>query len=282
MGNGCTFPVETLVFYCLIKAIGNLLGIAGKYSVYGDDLIYPRKIHWAVARVLPALGFTLNMDKTYAQSYFRESCGGDYYRGIDVRPYMVKGQRQMLSKKHYLAFLYKIYNGLTRRWDATEISSTLHFLLCEISQLDGVVYRVPPSYPDGAGVHTVDFSCGTWWVPWSPITCSFSHGSRSYAFKHIHIVPERRVVINVESYLWAWLSGARDDSSPYDTFALQTNTKWRAVNSRVKTQIDTLICRDPILLERKRGLWCYPKVESVASKTSFRFVDNASSVTDWT
>lgn len=279
MGNGCTFPVETLVFYCLVKAIGNLLGVAGKYSVYGDDLIYPRKIHWAVARVLPMLGFTLNMDKTYAQSYFRESCGGDFYRGVDVRPFMFDGQRQLLPKKQYLAFLYQVYNGLTRRWDPAEISSTLHFLLCEISQLDGVVYRVPSSYPDGAGVHTVDFGDGSWWVPWSPIIASYAHGTRCYTFKSLAAVPERRAVIDVESYLWAWLSGSRDELDEQYTWK---SNKPRVANSYVKRRIDRMVCRDPILLQRNRGLWCYPKVETVASKSAIRFVDNTGSVTDWT
>lgn len=41
MGNGATFPVETLVFYVLLRALAELTGIRGEISVYGDDLIYP-------------------------------------------------------------------------------------------------------------------------------------------------------------------------------------------------------------------------------------------------
>lgn len=45
MGNGLTFPLQTLVFYSITRAIGNLCGSRGLISVYGDDLIYPRRVH---------------------------------------------------------------------------------------------------------------------------------------------------------------------------------------------------------------------------------------------
>jgi hypothetical protein len=66
MGIGYTFPLQTLLFYGLITAIGQLLHVSDlKVSVYGDDLIYPSKLHHYVTEVFDDLGIQLNPDKTY-------------------------------------------------------------------------------------------------------------------------------------------------------------------------------------------------------------------------
>ena len=156
MGNAATFPVETLVFYCLIKAVGNLLGKQGYYSVYGDDLIYPCSIHPYVSAVFRELGLMINEDKSFADlSFFRESCGGDFYRGVDVRPALApeyNGEQQ--SRLEYTAWLYKLYNSLKRRWHECELPSTFAFIESEIAFVNKCVYQVPPSYPDFAGIKT--------------------------------------------------------------------------------------------------------------------------------
>ena len=71
MGIGFTFPLQTLLFYALLRAIRELLGIDGFESVFGDDLIYDRRIHPIVERIFSQLGFTLNKDKTFVESFFQ-------------------------------------------------------------------------------------------------------------------------------------------------------------------------------------------------------------------
>lgn len=88
MGNGFTFPLESLIFYALAKASAE--GFEGPVSVYGDDIIVPTGCVDLLTRVLTSCGFVLNKSKSYSSGPFRESCGKDYFSGIDIRPFYVK------------------------------------------------------------------------------------------------------------------------------------------------------------------------------------------------
>jgi hypothetical protein len=86
MGNGFCFPLESLIFTAICYAAG--AGIPRRdFVVYGDDIIV-RKTHFdRVIQTLSLFGFTPNHDKTFSEGPFRESCGADWYKGEDVRPY---------------------------------------------------------------------------------------------------------------------------------------------------------------------------------------------------
>jgi hypothetical protein len=215
MGNGATFPVETLVFYCLLKAIGELTGVKGTYSVYGDDLIYPSGLHRYVTAIFPQFHFRLNLDKTFVSYPFRESCGSDFYRGQDVRPYFAKGQEEVLTRVRYESWLYKVYNGLTFRWDPEEIRGTLTWILSELSMISRGICRVPPSFPDYSGVKVsspIDKPLSYAHLPWKPVTIQFYSGSRWYQFDYLTETPKKRVVRTVEPYYWLALQGLDDDT----------------------------------------------------------------------
>lgn len=84
MGNGFTFELESLIFFALCKAVSE------NVSVYGDDIVIPTESFSRVARVLRACGFTLNDRKSFSTGYFRESCGGDYFGGVDCTPVFLR------------------------------------------------------------------------------------------------------------------------------------------------------------------------------------------------
>lgn len=214
MGNGLTFPVETLVFYVILKAIADLSECKGLISVYGDDLIYPSKMHRYVAGIFPKLNFKLNLDKTFVRAPFRESCGSDYYRGFDVRSAFVPDQHRFLFNRRYSSFLYKCYNALVRRWDPVVISDTLNLILNELSRVcHPGIFRVPPSYPDTAGVKVelgLIPQCRKD-LPWTPISAVFAGGSRSFCFSYLSETPKKRVVRDVVPYYWLALQGRNDD-----------------------------------------------------------------------
>jgi len=88
MGNGFTFPLESLVFWAVVSSISGERNV----SVYGDDLIIPVKDVEKTITVLRTLGFSVNKEKSFWEGLFRESCGGDYFFGFDVRPHFVKGR----------------------------------------------------------------------------------------------------------------------------------------------------------------------------------------------
>lgn len=89
MGNGFTFPLETLIFYSLAISCVRKEDHSA-VSVYGDDIIVPVYAVPLLLEVLAAAGFIVNKTKSYWDGAFRESCGKDYFSGIDVRPCYVK------------------------------------------------------------------------------------------------------------------------------------------------------------------------------------------------
>jgi hypothetical protein len=91
MGNGYTFPLETLIFFALSEGVvatgsGRLQDI----EVYGDDIIIPSQDVDALTEVFTFCGFTLNSEKSYSSGLFFESCGSDYFCGKNVRPVYLK------------------------------------------------------------------------------------------------------------------------------------------------------------------------------------------------
>jgi len=99
MGNGFTFPLQTAIFACICKAAFTMNGVKpinprgthhGNWGVFGDDIIVPDSICHDVFKLLDILGFTVNPSKTFVKGPFRESCGGDYFHGRDIRGVYVK------------------------------------------------------------------------------------------------------------------------------------------------------------------------------------------------
>lgn len=93
MGSGLTFPCMAACIFCAIVANvpRSLRPFARKnVYVYGDDIV----VHISLLRYaedgLAKAGFSINESKSYSKSYFRESCGGDYYMGQDVAPVRLK------------------------------------------------------------------------------------------------------------------------------------------------------------------------------------------------
>jgi len=93
MGNGFTFPLETLLFWALATTCAEEVGVGVRdVSVYGDDIIVPVQAYDLLVEVLEAVGFVVNKDKSFSTGPFRESCGADYLSGIDIRPAYLKKQ----------------------------------------------------------------------------------------------------------------------------------------------------------------------------------------------
>lgn len=91
MGNGFAFPLESLIFWGLVSAvIDETSSLRDSASVYGDDIIVPGNATLRVIEVLNYAGFKVNTEKSFAFGPFRESCGKDFWRGADVRPFFLK------------------------------------------------------------------------------------------------------------------------------------------------------------------------------------------------
>jgi hypothetical protein len=211
MGNACTFPIETCVFYCLVRAVQELVGSSGTVSVFGDDLIYPVKLHKHIVRVFTALGLVLNQDKTYANYPFRESCGEDYYRGVAVRPAQLReSASKNLSGNALHSHIYKWVNVLLRRWDYSQIQGTIDMLLQMINNTGGDILRVPPQFPDQSGLKVEHPSLRLTAGKYAPTRIRFLHGSRMYDFQYLALTYRDRWVKAQLPYYWLTLSGGSD------------------------------------------------------------------------
>ena len=59
---------------------------------YGDDIICRQTDALLLVELLRFIGFRTNVDKTFLFGPFRESCGSDYYEGVDIRPVFIEGE----------------------------------------------------------------------------------------------------------------------------------------------------------------------------------------------
>jgi len=95
MGSAICFPFEEMVFLAIIfSSIEQKLStsftrreiksFAGSVRVYGDDIIVPVEHVQCVIDGLEAFGLKVNVDKSFWNGKFRESCGKEYYDGTDV------------------------------------------------------------------------------------------------------------------------------------------------------------------------------------------------------
>jgi hypothetical protein len=161
MGNAYTFPLQTLLYFSIVRACCP----DGKVSAYGDDIVFPARYYPTVVRVLELVGLLVNQDKSFSTGNFRESCGGDYFHGCDVRP-VSPDRPETLGKKGFVSWLCSFHNtlrdkllnhGLPDDWVHT--IEAFSYLFSPFHQKTGGkqwVNFVPSSYPDSSGI-TCDF-----------------------------------------------------------------------------------------------------------------------------
>lgn len=170
MGNAVTFPLETLVFWTIAQA--TRLSMNAKTnalfpewedlrlcSVFGDDCIVPSKVAPVFMQMLSLHGFLVNDDKSfYGAGRFRESCGGDYHAGYDVRPFNLRSPTSArLSALE--PWLYIIANSLQQKYITCfgELNyvydKELWRLLTELFAKHQIKPKLVPSfYPEDSGL----------------------------------------------------------------------------------------------------------------------------------
>lgn len=109
MGNGYTFELESMIFYALALACCDYCrDDSSLVRVFGDDIAYPARSVEQLVKALEYCGFTVNPRKSFASGPFRESCGADFFNGVNVRPYF---QKESLSN---VESLFRLANGIRR------------------------------------------------------------------------------------------------------------------------------------------------------------------------
>lgn len=97
MGNALTFPIQSVVFATIALAAildlthvsastRNLRRAARHIRVYGDDIIVDHRYVHQVVNWLTLFGLKVNQRKSFFEGNFKESCGVDAYKGVDITP----------------------------------------------------------------------------------------------------------------------------------------------------------------------------------------------------
>jgi hypothetical protein len=135
MGNGATFALETLLFAALTFASGSR-----DFCVYGDDIAVDTAHAKKTIENLESYGFEVNQEKSYTTGPFRESCGGNYFLGVDVTPFYVRDLSPSRAVRSHNV------NGIR---SVTEKLETAQHVLSDM--LLGLPL-IPPSYDTCSGV----------------------------------------------------------------------------------------------------------------------------------
>jgi len=86
MGSALCFPILALTVWALLHGAAPNVDTRKRIFVYGDDVIVPRAFARSAITTLESFGLLVNRDKSCCQGFFRESCGMDAFKGIDVTP----------------------------------------------------------------------------------------------------------------------------------------------------------------------------------------------------
>lgn len=224
MGNGYTFELESIIFWAIGVACseGSSLPFAElSVSIHGDDLILPSDVADVCRKVFMEVGIVVNDEKSYSSGPFRESCGGDYYHGVDVTPFYVKEQRDRVGDLFWLANSLQIWYAARTR-DFQERYPVFRKVFLRLAQkaskLSGFkkLLLVPPSMSRRSGFFSYAPPLGA--------------GATSWTIPHIYDQPKKkRELPQLGSYLTALnrmdrLSGGTPDN-PYSNRMIETTVE---------------------------------------------------------
>jgi len=130
MGSATCFPVETLVFWALSLASvrhvtsfwpypisrvrSPLEEASSSVAVFGDDIIIPSYAMDTLVGTLQSVGCEVNTSKTCFQTPFRESCGSEWYNGIDItiirnKEYQYDDRKKLIDYPALLSLQRKLF-----------------------------------------------------------------------------------------------------------------------------------------------------------------------------
>lgn len=218
MGNGFTFELESMIFYALAQSVSDILGETEwfsstfgpeyKYSyvsVFGDDIIVPKRISQTLISIFRFCGFQTNLDKTFTDGPFRESCGKDYFNGILVRPFLLERPLSQIKDLIHLLNNIKII-GTDFGYD---VSATETFVRALIPRTLEKHLRGPRRTTGDTHIWSDPDEChSSFFVVWDTDMQTF-------------LVPEMRASLNLQkgSLIWRYCqflysnTGARDADS---------------------------------------------------------------------
>lgn len=120
------------------------------WGVFGDDIICHSAVYDDLVRLLGLCNARVNLDKSYSRGNFRESCGGDYWLGTDVRAVyattLAEPHDRVSLLNRLLVWSAKHEIPLVRTCKLLWSSCKKHVSLVPLHESDHAGLRVPEIY----------------------------------------------------------------------------------------------------------------------------------------
>lgn len=167
MGNGFTFPLQSLLFAAAAEACCEYIGVPTEHvGVYGDDVVIPVEAVDLYCQYCDFCGLKVNQTKSFSSGPFRESCGAHYWQGADLKPLYIKERlRGLLS-------LYRTANGIRRLANRNlDYGCDNRFVPAWLYLRDRVAekhrFSIPEGYGDGGFVEDFDMASPPTYRRWA-------------------------------------------------------------------------------------------------------------------
>jgi hypothetical protein len=114
MGSCLCFPVLALTIWAILAAGAPNADTRESIYVYGDDVIVPTAYAVNAMELLESFGLKVNRDKSCISGLFRESCGMDAFKGVNVTPVRLRtvwsSTRSPESYTSWIAYANSFYD----------------------------------------------------------------------------------------------------------------------------------------------------------------------------
>ena len=148
MGSALCFPFEEMVFLAIIFTSieaqehmrftrKDLKRFVGKVRVYGDDIIVPTDYVQCVIDGLESFGLKVNVNKSFWNGKFRESCGKEYYDGKDVT--LVRFRKQLPKSRKSVEEVVSLVSVRNQMYSKGYLDT--------VAALDEIIGKVLPYFP---------------------------------------------------------------------------------------------------------------------------------------
>jgi len=125
MGSAVTFPVESLMFLSVVLCavltkrrrpitVREIRNLTEEVAIFGDDIVVPEDSRELLFDALEVLDFKVNLNKSFWNGKFRESCGVDSFGGVNVTP--VYWKRLNDGGPESFACTVEVANNFYQRW----------------------------------------------------------------------------------------------------------------------------------------------------------------------
>lgn len=147
MGSALCFPIESIIFtilafigirkvYPTIRPENLIKEFSGLVRVYGDDIVVPVRAAQSVVKTLEAYGLRVNNTKSFWTGMYRESCGKEYFAGLDVtiakvRTELPSTRKPISGQEREIVSTVALRNNLYKR-GYLEVASWLDTILDKV------------------------------------------------------------------------------------------------------------------------------------------------------